>query len=163
MTPNASYEALATIKTVNADDQLVELERGRTYLAVKFDVLLDPETGEVLRLPLHMARNPAWYFHEVGTMRQHRARVTHEDYVRELVRGTPGLLGSCYYDMGLMEGWFPCENLVASNASFTATLSRLGFEMRRDGEVVKGIKHGAKDCTYHVKSAKKNVDGRFAA
>lgn len=164
MTPNATYEALASMKTVNSDDQVVELVKGKQYLCAKFDELIDSETAEVFRVPTHMARNPGWYFHKVGELRQPHPSVSHEDYVRELVRGTPGLLGRCYFDMGIMEGWFPCGRHCASNASFTATLSKLGFEMRdTEGNVVKGIKHGARDCTYHVKSVKKNLDGLFAA
>ncbi len=162
MTPNASYESLATVKTMNADDQVVELVRGRRYVASRFDRLIDAETGEIFTVPLHMARNPGWYFHKKGELRQPRPKVTHEEYVREIVRGQEGLLGSCYWDMTLMEGCFPCESKIASNASFTATLSKLGFEMRKDGQVVEGLKHGARDCTYHVPAQKKNGDGMFS-
>ncbi len=162
MTPNATYAAYASIRTVNAEDEVINLEAG-LYHAETFDRVVCVATGEVITLPLHIARNPDWYFHKMGTLLNHRPRVSHEDYVRELVRGAPGLLGSCYWEIGVMEGWFPCERACATNASFTATLSKLGFEMRKDGEVVKGIKHGAKDCTYHIKAVKKNLDGRFAA
>ncbi len=163
MTPKATYSAYANIRTVNADDQTIDLEAGVLYHAEAFDRVVCCATGEVIKLPLHMARNPEWYFHKVGNMMCHRPRVSQEDYIRELVRGTQGLLGSCYWDMGLMEGWFPCERACASNSSFTATLSKLGFEMRKDGEVVRGIKHNARDCTYHIKSVKKTADGLFAA
>lgn len=163
MTPTATYSAYANIRTVNSDDQAVELEAGVLYHAQSFDTVINCVTGEVIKLPLHIARNPEWYFHKQGTLLCHRPRVTHEEYVRELVRGTPNLLGGCYWDMGLMEGWFPCERPIATNASFTATLSKLGFEMRKDGEVVKGIKHGARDCTYHIPTKKKTRDGLFAA
>jgi len=149
MKTNETYTARGTIRTVNGDDQAIDLERGARYVAESFDQIVNVATGEVIKLPLHIARHPDWYFnHGMATS---PPKVTHEEYIRELVRGTEGLLGNCYWDMGLMEGWFPCENPVASNASFTATLSKLGFVMRKDGEVVKGIKHGARDCTYHTK------------
>ena len=161
MTPKAGYATYANIRTVNADDEVIELEG--LYTALSFDQIESHITGEIIKLPLHIARHPDWYFHKVTDMVSHRPRVTQEDYIRELVRGTPGLLGSCYWDIGIMEGWFPCENACASNASFTATLSKLGFEMRKDGEVVKGIKHNTRDCTYHIKTVKKNLDGLFVA
>lgn len=161
MTPNATYTTYANIRTVNADDEVIVLEG--LYTAVAFDQVVSHITGEIIRLPLHIARHPEWYFHKMGDLPRHRPRSTQEEYIRELVRGTPGLLGSCYWDMATMEGWFPCENACTSNASFTSTLSKLGFEMRKDGEVVKGIKHNTRDCTYHIKTVKKNIDGLFAA
>lgn len=165
MTPNAHYVARKTFRTLDQNDQEVTIEAGVIHRAMSFDALVCESTGEVIRLPLHIARHPSWYFHKVGDM-GHPAigpKVTHEEYVRELVRGNEGLTSNCYWELGILEGWLPCERACATNASFTATLSKLGFEMRRDGEVVKGIKHGARDCTYHVKVVKKNLDGLFAA
>ncbi len=161
MKTNASYIARRTFTTINADDGEVTFEAGVLHAATAFDTLINAVTGEVVKVPLHVARNPSWYFHMMGDMGHPSIgpQVTHDEYVREMVRGNEGLTSQCYWQLGGMEGWFPCQNSMASNASFTATLSKLGFEMRRDGQVVKGIKHGARDCTYHVKRNVKQVDG----
>lgn len=166
MTPNQTYLARKTFTTINEDDGTVLFEAGVLHLASSRDTLINTVTGEVVKLPLHVVRNPGWYFHKVGDMGHPSIgpKVTHEDYIRELVRGNEGLTSECYWQLGSMESWLPCENTVASNASFTSTLSRLGFEMRDPaGNVVKGIGHNRRKCTYHVKSVKKNLDGRFAA
>ncbi len=159
MKPNATYIARVTFRTVNQNDQEVTFEAGVVHFAEKFDRLICEPTGEVIDVPLHVARNPSWYFHRVGDMGHPSIgpKVTHEEYVRELVRGNEGLLGSCYFELANLEGWLPCERLARNN-SFTATLSKLGFEMHRDGQVVQGIKHGERDCTYHVKNVKR-ADG----
>ena len=160
MTPNATYIARTNFRTVDRNDQQIAFEAGVLLFAEKFDTLVCPLTGEVFDLPLHVARNPSWYFHKVGDMGHPSIgpKVTHEDYVREVVRGNEGLLGSCYFELVNLEGWLPCEKSALNN-SFTATLSRLGFEMRHNGQVVTGIKHHKKDCTYHVKKNAKRVDG----
>lgn len=166
MTPNATYLARTTFKTINEDDGEVTFEAGVLHVASAFDTLINTVTGEVVKVPRHVARNPGWYFHKVGDLGDPRVgpKVTHEDYVREMVRGNEGLTSDCYWQLGVMEGWLPCESAPASNASFTATLSRLGFEMRDpQGNVVKGIGHNRRNCTYHCKVVKKNLDGRFAA
>lgn len=166
MTPNATYLARKTFQTINADDGEVVFEAGVLHRAANFDTLINAVTGEVVKLPLHVARNPGWYFHKVGDMGDPRIgpKVCHEDYIRELVRGNEGLESRCYWELGVMEGWLPCENACATNASFTATLSKLGFEMRDpNGNVVKGVGHNRRNCTYHVKVVKKNLDGLFAA
>jgi hypothetical protein len=166
MTPNATYLARKTFRTIDQNDQEIALEAGVLHVATKFDELICLATGEVVKLPLHIARNPGWYFHKVGDMGHPSIgpKVSHEDYTRELVRGNEGLESRCYWDLGVLEGWMPCENACATNASFTATLSKLGFEMRDpNGNVVKGVGHNRRNCTYHVKVQKKNRDGLFAA
>ena len=162
MKPNETYLARKSFQTINSDDGEAVFEPNVPYAAKSFDELVNTATGEVVKVPLHVARNPGWYFHQVGDMGHPSIgpKVSHEEYVREVVRGNEGLTSQCYWQLGCMEGWFPCENQVATNASFTATLSKLGFEMRNPaGEVVKGVKHGARDCTYHVKKNVMRADG----
>lgn len=162
MTPNASYIARRTFTTINSDDGEVTFEAGVIHAAASFDTLVNAVTGEVVKVPLHVARNPGWYFHRVGDMGHPSIgpQVTHEDYVREMVRGNQGLTGDCYWQLGCMEGWFPCEKSPASNGSFTATLSKLGFEMHDpSGKTVTGIKHAKKNCTYHVAVKVRRADG----
>lgn len=142
MTPNQTYLARATFRTVDQNDLEVTIEAGVLHRAASFDTLLNAETGEVVRLPLHVARNPSWYFHRVGDMGHPSIgpKVTHEEYVRELVRGNDGLTSPCYWAVGVLEGWLLCDRPCASNASFTATLSKLGFEMRREsGSILAGF------------------------
>jgi len=162
MKTNSSYIARRTFTTINSDDGEVTFEAGVLHAVTGFDTLINAVTGEVVKVPLHVARNPSWYFHMMGDMGHPSIgpQVTHDDYIREMVRGNEGLTSQCYWQLGNMEGWYPCQNSMASNASFTATLSKLGFEMHDpSGKVVTGIKHGAKNCTYHVKRNVKRVDG----
>lgn len=163
MKTNETYLARKSFRTVDQNDEPIELPAGELLLATSFDTLVSNVTGEVFRMPLHVARNPSWYFHRVGDMGHPSVgpKVTHEEYVREVVRGNEGLDSDSYWQLCSLEDFLPCEK-AALNNSFTATLSKLGFEMRKDGVAVKGVGHNARNCTYHVPTKKKNADGLFA-
>lgn len=168
MTPNATYFARKTFRTINDLDGEVAFEAGVLHLATAFDTLVNTVTGEVLQLPKHVARNPNWYFHEDGDMLTNRVGVTHIEFARELVRGNEGLDFESLWGIGVMEGWVACENPPASTHSFSATLSaHPQIEVRLDGVPVKGTKKergSKKGYQYYAKVApKKNLDGRFAA
>jgi hypothetical protein len=163
MTPNASYESMLSVKTTNNDDGACELERGNTYLATGFVDLIDQATGEVAQVPLHMARNPGWYFQKAGEMRRQPVKVSHKEFARELVRGNEGLDFEELWALGEAEDWFACESRPATRNSFSATLSQAStVEVRKDGEPVKGTKAErgqVKGYTYHSRKASKDVDG----
>lgn len=120
----------------------------------KFDEVVDSVTGEVVKLPLHVARNKEWYFSPAG-LKTHPPEVKHYEYVRELVRGNYGLTAGELWSMAQEEGFGPCEP-IRSYGSFTATLSQCPYvEMRdQDGKVVKGLKHGTAGNSYWPKGHK---------
>lgn len=167
MTPNASYSARAAFTTVNDDGGQISFEAGIAYTATAFDTLVDTATGEVVKLPLHVARNPSWYFRKAGDMGSSKPAVTHIEFARELVRGNEGLDFETLWGIGALEGWVACDNPPASTHSFSATLSSHSqIEVRKDGVPVKGTKRERgqiKGYTYHPKSnVKKTAEGRFA-
>jgi len=163
MTPNASYESMLTVGTLNGDDLPCELTRARIYKAESFDTLVDVETGEVTKVPLHMARNPSWYFQKAGEMRQQPVKVSHKEFVRELVRGNEGLDFEALWALGEAEDWFACESRPATRNSFSATLSaEASVEARKNGVPVKGTKAErgqVKGYTYHARKNVKRTDG----
>jgi hypothetical protein len=158
MTPNATYLARQTFKTIDQGDQEVTFEAGVQHLAASFDTLVNNVTGEVIKLPLHVARNPSWYFHKVGEFNPTLApKVSQADYCRELVRGNEGLDFDCLWEMGALEGWLPCQVPPASRNVFSACLStHPGVQVQLDGVPVRGTKRergSLKGYTYHAKKA----------
>lgn len=170
MTPNASYVCRYTLRLTNCDDVRVELEARRTYHARAFDLLIDSETGEVMKLPIHVARNPTWYFEKVGEFNPRKPELTQAEYVAAIVRGNPGLDAGALYDVMKGEGFAPYAASRPPTAQreipysgFSTLLSKdPGIEQRLDGVPVKGTAaergrvHG---CTYHVKVKVRATDG----
>lgn len=163
MTPNASYVPRHNFHSLNADDVAVDLVQGREYKAMAFSTLVDPETGEVVNLPLHMARNPNWYFTKVGEFNPKRPEVSQAEYVTAVVRGNEGLDAGELYKVMLGEAFAPYGGRPIPYNGFTTLLAKdPGIEMRQDGQVVSGTAatrgkvHG---CTYHVKVKARRVDG----
>lgn len=168
MTPNAQYFARTTFRTIDQHEQETTIEAGVILNAISFDEVVDPN-GVVTKLPLHIARNPSWYFHKQGDMFSHACpKVSQAEYARELVRGTEGLDFECLWQLGTLEGWLPCSTPPASRNVFSACLStHEHIEVRIEGVLVRGTKKERghlKGYTYHPKKgAKKTRDGLFGA
>lgn len=169
MKPNNTYFARTPFQTIDQNDATIAFEAGKWLIAQSFDTLVDPNTGEVFRLPLHIARNPEWYFHRVGDMGLHVVgpKVSQAEFTRELVRGNEGLDTDCLWKLGNLEGWLAC-NTAPTYGGFTSCLSNHEFlEPHLNGEPVKRTKKERGHLvgyTWHSKrSTKKNRDGLFAA
>lgn len=159
MKTNETYTARATFTTIDQDDQQVTFQAGYEYKAGSFDSLIDAVTGEVVKLPLHIARNPDWYFNQVGVFNPGATpKVSQSEYARELVRGTEGLDFRCLWDIGTLEGWLPCQTPPKDEHVFSACLSTHDkIEVRLDGLPVKGTRRERgqlKGYTYHAKRSK---------
>lgn len=157
MTPNATYFARIAFTTVDQNDQEATFEAGVQHLATSFDTLVNNVTGEVIKLPLHVARNPDWYFHKVGNMFSLAAsKVSQAEYTQELVRGNEGLDTDCLWRVGRLEGWLPC-NTAPTYGGFTSCLSNHErIVPHRDGQPVKRTKKERGHLTgytWHVKKA----------
>ncbi len=166
MTPNETYVCYRAISTTDSDDVPTRLEHGRAYKATAFAALADTVTGEVINLPLHVARNPSWYFTKQGEFNPRRPELTQSEYIAELVRGNEGLDAGELFKLAQGEAFGPCSPIPYNG--FTTLLSKDSrIIMRKDGVLVKGTKASrghVSGCTYHwVASPIKNRDGRFAA
>lgn len=168
MTPNANYVCRFDLRLTNCDDVHVDIVRGRTYLSFGFDGgqcrVADSETGEVLKLPLHVARNPSWYFSKVGFGQNAAApTVTQAEYIAALVRGNEGLDAGELYRTAQAEQFAPMGGKPIPYNGFTTLLAKdTGIEMRKDGVAVQGTKGSrghVTGCTYHVKAKVKRTDG----
>lgn len=164
MTPNTTYVSRFDLRLTDDDGVCMDTARGRTYLATAFQTIVDPETGEVMKLPLHVARNPSWYFAKAG-FGQNNAQepVTQAEYIAAVVRGNEGLDAGELYKVLQAEQFAPLGGKPMTYNVFTSYLAKdTGIEMRKDGVVVKGTKetrgqlHG---CTYHVKGKARRADG----
>jgi hypothetical protein len=156
MKPNETYVCRHNIVT-----NTLVLEAGGVYKADTFSSVIDSETAEVVHLPLHIARNPSWYFAQAG-FGQNAAPpvVTQAEYAAAIVRGNEGMTANELYDVMMRENFAPYGGKVIPYNGFTTLLSQdHGIEMHKDGTLVKGIKHGTKNCTYHVKRTTKRTDG----
>lgn len=173
MTPNASYVCRYDLRLTNCDDVAVDIVRGRTYLSFGFSGgqcrVGDSVTGEVLKLPLHVARNPEWYFSKVGFGQNNaKPQVSQAEYVGALVKGNEGLDAGELYRTAQAEQFAPMGGKPIPYNGFTTILAKLTFvEMRKDGVTIEGTKETrghVTGCTYHVKrAAAKNRDGLFAS
>jgi len=152
-----TYTARVKFTTIDQNDQEITIEPG-LLLASAFDQLLNATTGEVYRLPLHIARNPDWYFHRMGDLFALAApKVSQTEYARELVRANEGLDFDCLWQLGEKEGWIPCSTAPASRNVFSACLSNHPqVQVMLEGVPVKGTKRERghfKGYTYHAKKA----------
>lgn len=164
MTPNETYVSRFDLRLTDDDGVCMDTARGRSYLATAFQTIVCAETGEVMKLPLHVARNPLWYFARAG-FGQHAAQapVTQAEYVAALVRGNEGLDAGELYKVAQAEMFAPMGGKPIPYNGFTTLLAKdTGIEMRQDGVPVvgtaatRGKVHG---CTYHVKAKVRRTDG----
>lgn len=142
MTPNATYFARTTFRTLDENDQIVLFEAGVLHVAESVTVsqsnkngvmvpttratgrLINNVTGEIIRPYAHVRRNMSWYFAQVGQMNALLApKVTQADCVVAYVKGTPGQDTACLFELGQLEGWLPCE-VAPPYGGFTTILSK---------------------------------------
>jgi hypothetical protein len=159
MRANETYFARVTFKTVDQNDEEVEFPAGLLWKATSFNEVVCTATGHVVRLPLHIARNPQWYFARVGDLfaNEPGPKVSQAEYARELVRGNEGLDFRCLWDLGSLESWLPCATPPKDEHVFSACLStHPHVQVMLEGVPVKGTKKergSLKGYTYHAKRA----------
>ena len=164
MTPNTTYVSRFDLRLTDDDGVCMDTSRGREYLASAFQSIVDAETGEVMKLPLHVARNPPWYFAVKG-FGQHAAQapVTQAQYIAAVVRGNEGLDAGELYKVLQAEMFAPMGGKAMTYNVFTSYLAKdTGLEMRKDGVPVVGTaatRGHLSGCTYHVKTKAKRADG----
>jgi hypothetical protein len=147
MKAGTRYKTLHELPAYDATDDDCRLPAGREYDAAGFDRIVDVETGAAFRLPRLQAANPAWYFSSGFNFRQ--PEVLLQELAFETVRCNEGLQVDLLHGLALDA----CPRAAPTYSSFTAALSAdKRIEMRDpQGSVVKGLKHGKRFCTYHVR------------
>lgn len=156
MKPNETYFARTTFSTIDTYNNQVTFQAGHLMKAASFDEVIDNSTGVVTKLPRHVARNPDWYFHQVGQLGVNATgpKVSQADYAVEQVRGNQGLDFDCYWKLGELELWLPCQTQPATRNVYSACLSsHPRIKVQLNGVLVTGTKKvrgSLKGYTYHV-------------
>ncbi len=147
MKRDQAYVARRELPAFDADDGDVRIPAGAPVTGLDLERVVDDATGEVLRLPRHVALNPGWYFSSGFNPRETEVKL--EELVHEVVRCNEGLQVDLLYKMAIDA----CPRAVPTYSSFTATLSAdKRIEMRdQDGHLVRGLGHNKRFCTYHIK------------
>jgi hypothetical protein len=147
MRKEQSYIARRELPAFDAEDNDVRIPAGTLVTGLDLERVVDVMTGEVLRLPRHVALNPTWYFATGFNPREVEVKL--EELVHEVVRCNEGLQVDLLYKMAVDA----CPRAVPTYNSFTATLSAdKRIEMRdQHGRSVTGLGHNRRFCTYHLK------------
>lgn len=147
MRKEQTYRARRELPAFDVDDEDVRVQTGTSVTALDAERVVDLSTGEVLRLPRHIAFNSSWYFESGFNPKVPTVKL--EELAFELVRCNEGLQVDLLFKMAIDA----CPRETPTYSSFTATLSAdKRIEMRdQDGRPVHGLRHGKRFCTYHIK------------
>lgn len=165
MQKQSFYIVARSFVTEDMDGVDLAFDKGEKLYAESFDTIVR-EHGGTEKLPPHVARHPDWYFVREGEFNPQRPSVNQTEYVLELARGYDGLKVGQLYEIAVKEGFGPLNRPIPYSGftrAMTDAVASGKVEMRKDGEVVKGVGHNVHGSSYHAvkRNATKNGDGLF--
>lgn len=152
-----TYVALRDFTTYDVDETLIRIEKGSSYKCDANKHLIDQVTGEVHKIQNHVAYRSDWYFKRKGSIASASFSITQQEYVQTIMRFGDGLDLDALFAIAEDEEFGPLSKPMAKNtfsSCITLAVATGRFEPRRNGELVTGIGHNKRYCTYHVVSKK---------
>ncbi len=150
---NDTFVARRTFTTFDTNDFLILINKGDTFKTGEDRRLVDIVTGNVHDITNHVSSRWDWYFDKRGSFNPFQGTVTRAQYVSEILRHADGFDLEELFSIAEDENFGPLDKPI-SRAAFSQCLTDAvatgRFEMRKDGELVIGVGHNARNCTFHV-------------
>ena len=153
LTKNETYIARRTFVTFDANDLPILVSRGDSFKCGEDRKLVDTSTGDVHDITNHTTDRWEWYFDEKGAFNPFRGDVFRNEYVQAILRHAEGFDLDEIFAIAEDENFGPLEKPLtraAFSQCLTDAVATGKFEMRKDGELVAGVGHNRKNCTFHV-------------